>query len=103
MNQNKVFITGNIVKDAYVTQKMAKIIVAVNGYTSEKGDQSVDYIDCVGFGKIKDLLSTIAPKTKVGVEGRLSVENVKTEDGTYKTYANVIIEKIEFHSKKETV
>lgn len=69
-------------------------VVNVSIATEEKrGDEKVTtWIPLTFFGKTAELADRILKKgMKVMVEGKLDVQNKKQEDGTWKTYASVIV------------
>lgn len=97
---NKVFIIGRLVSDVFIDTKGQNVkcygtIVVDNGK-----DREADFIPFVAFGKTAELIADNYKKgSPIAIEGRVSIksENVGTNrNREYKTYANVILNKLVF-------
>lgn len=95
---NSVHITGNIgqapeIKYFESGSVVCNFSVAVNKWQGkDKGEQTI-WLDCRAWGKKADFIAEYAKSgSLVMVEGRLGVDNYKTQDGTKRTkiYINVV-------------
>lgn len=73
--------------------------IAVNRIKSSKAtkEPGADYINCVAWGSYADLCSKHLYKGKqVAVDGRLTTNSKKKDDGTWDNFWNITIEKCDF-------
>lgn len=107
-NINKVFINGNLTRDAELraTQggsQLLKVSVATNGRRKSQGGEWEDkatFVDCVMFGTRAAGVAPYLPKgTKVSIEGHLDSSSWQAKDGTARTKLEVVIDKLEFMSR----
>ncbi len=99
---NKVILVGNIASDLELkmtnNQKMFLYFpLAVNRYK-----EGVDFISCIAWEKTAEHISSYCKKgSKILVDGRLEVNRKTNSQGVEMTYTNVIVERVEFLSKRE--
>lgn len=111
MSINKVFISGNLTRDCELraTQSGTQILtfgVAVNDrrknpQTGEWEDVP-NFVDCVIFGNRAESVSKFIGKgSKVAIEGKLRYSSWE-KDGNKRSKLEVIVDEIEFMSKRES-
>jgi single-strand DNA-binding protein len=101
---NNVFLTGRLGNDAELkfTPSGTAIIdfrIAVNDYQGKDKDEYTNWLECVVFGKEK-IVNYLKKGTKVMIEGRIKQERWD-KDGKTQSRVKVIINQIQFQSKKE--
>lgn len=96
---NKVELMGRLTKDVELLHtksdaKVARITLAV----ARKGSKdAVDFIDCVAFGKLVDILPKYVEKgNRIIVTGSLNLNNYTDKDGKTKTSVNVVMDDFYF-------
>lgn len=108
-NINMVVITGNLTRDPEIrrTQSGMPIMqlgVAVNDSRKNQNGEWEDYpnyIDCVMIGERADKLSSMLEKgTKVCISGKLRYSSWE-KDGQRRSKVEVMIDQIEFMSRKD--
>ena len=107
---NKVILMGRLTRDPEVRYSeganstcVAKFSIAVDRRKAKEGEQSADFINCTGFGKIGEFVEKYLKKgSKILVTGRWQTGSYTNKDGK-KVYTNdCILENVEFaESKKE--
>lgn len=99
---NRIILTGNLCKTPNLSTKNEKTFTKFT-LACHSGNKT-DFIDCVAFDKIAELLTTYTTKgSKILIEGRLSVSDfyiLKGDENTRKSIS-VITDKVEFLTKKE--
>ncbi|HHX62327.1 MAG TPA: single-stranded DNA-binding protein [Epulopiscium sp.] len=102
---NNINILGRLTKDPEVrySQSAAPVAVvnfslAVNRRFKKQGEQDVDFINCVAFGKTGELIDQYVKKgEQLAVTGRLAIEQYE-KDGQKRTSTKVVVEAISFVS-----
>lgn len=104
---NKVMLIGRLVADPEIFQysssarKMEISLAVKRKYTKENAD-AVDYINCIAFGAIGDVIATYCRKgDKIAVEGRLQIRKYINKNGENRSRTEVIIESMDFCGKKQ--
>ena len=95
---NQVALTGNIVRDVEVRQtqsnvSIGKITVACNRTYTSNGERKEEtaFVDVTLFGKIVDSLKNYLKKgTKVGISGRLQLEQWQDQQGNNRSKLSVV-------------
>lgn len=92
---NKIELMGRLTKDVEVLHtrsesKVAKLTLAVQ----RKGTKDVvDYIDCVAFGKLVDILPKYVEKgNRIIVTGALNLNTYEDKTGAKRTGVSVVID-----------
>lgn len=102
---NNICIIGQLTKDSEL--KYAKgtgtpyliFTVAVNRLNKDAG---ADFIPVTVFGNLAEKLAEFYVKgLRVSVVGRLQINNTKSEDGSYKTFVNIIANETRALSNKK--
>lgn len=108
---NKVILMGRATRDAEVrysateekSTAVARMSLAVDRRFKREGEQTADFINCVGFGKIGEFLEKYGRKgTKFVVEGRIQTGSYTNKDGQKVYTTDVVIENIEFAESKSS-
>lgn len=110
MSMNSVSISGNLTRDCELrtTQNGTQILtftVAVNDRKKDQNGKWVDvpnYIDCCIFGNRAESVSRFISKgSKVSCHGKLRYSSWE-KDGNKRSKLEVIVDEIEFMSKRES-
>ena len=106
---NKVQLTGRLTRNPEIRYSQSaepvavtRFGVAVNRKFKKDGEQDVDFINCVVFGKLAEFIGKYFTKGKIiGIVGSI-VTNSWTDDKGQKRYSiEVKVEEAEFLEKKE--
>lgn len=102
---NKIILIGRLVREPetrYTGETaVARYTLAVDRKFKKDGDATVDFINCVAFGKAGEFADKYFGKgTKVAVVGRLQVGSYTNKDGQKVNTADVIVEEQEFAESK---
>ena len=111
MSINRVFISGNLTRDAELRQtsggtSVLRIGLAVNDrarnqQTGEWEDRA-NFVDCVVFGKRAEALAGMLAKgQRVAIDGRLRYSSWEAQDGSRRSKLEVVVEEIEFMSPRQ--
>ena len=96
---NSVIITGNLTKEPMYKEgnmKVASFTIAWN-----KGEKA-SFFDCIAFDKKAELVNLYCKKgNKVLIRGELSQDKWQAQDGSTRTAVRIIVNEIEFLSKRE--
>lgn len=99
---NKIELIGRLTKDVEVKTTKSKVSVAtftlaVDRKYSKEGEQKTDFIDCVAFGKLVDILTKYTKKgQKIAVVGSLNINQYKDKEGKTKSAPVVVIDDFYF-------
>ena len=104
---NKVILVGRITKNAEVQRGnsiFCRFNLAVDRrFRIEGEEQTVDFINCVGFGKTAEFLEKYGAKgTKFVLEGRLQTGRYANDVGTTVYSMDVVAERLEFAERKKS-
>ncbi len=106
---NKVVMIGRLTKDAdirYLQNEnstcVAKFNLAVDRKIKRNGEPTADFLNCVAFGKVGELIEKyIAKGSKIGIVGRLQTGNYTNKDGVKVYTTDIIVEEIDFLDSKK--
>ena len=107
---NRVSLSGRLIRDPEIRYSqganpmaVAKFTLAVDRKFKKDGEQTADFITCVAFGKVAEMVEKyIKQGTKIIVEGRWQTGSYTNKDGV-KVYTNdCAVESIEFCEKRGT-
>lgn len=112
MGINRVFISGNLTRDAEIrsTQSGASVLgfgVAVNdrrkNQRTGEWEDFPNFVDCTLFGRRAEALAQYLVKgTKVAIEGRLRYSSWQDrETGKNRSKLDVVVEEVEFMSSRQ--
>jgi len=100
---NKIFLMGNLTKDPEQREskngtKICKITIANNPISNK---QKTLFIDAISFGKnAENILRFLKKGSPVFIEGRITLNAWVTKNGEKRFKHEIVIEKIQFLSKK---
>ncbi|MBI5701090.1 single-stranded DNA-binding protein [Candidatus Saganbacteria bacterium] len=105
---NKVFLVGNLARDAEVRYTpaglpVAKLTLAVNRQKKKDGSVSeADFIPLVAWRKLAEICGEYLKKgMPIAVEGNLQVRSFKGRDGQDRTMAEVVIDNMQMLGSKK--
>lgn len=106
---NKVILIGRLTRDPElrVTSQsgvpMASFSIAVDRpYQSQSGQRETDFIDCVAWRKLAEVVAEHLTKGRlVAVEGRLQIRAYETQDGQKRRVAEVMADDVRFLDSKK--
>lgn len=101
---NKVMLIGRLTRDPEVSYSgenaTSRYSLAVDRKI-KSGDQNVDFINCVTFGKNAEFVEKHLKKgIKIAVEGRIQTGSYTNKDGKTVYTTNVVVESHEFCESK---
>ena len=95
---NNLTINGNLVKDMEIKDVKGLLIgefTIANNQRVNKDKEETTFLKCTLFGpRVEALEKYLVKGAKVLVNGRLSIANVKDDDG-YKTFVSCIVDNLE--------
>lgn len=97
---------GRLVRDPEVryTQSgkaIASFTLAIDRRRSGDGNQQADFIQCVAWEKIAEIISQYCTKgKKIAVEGRIQTRSYEANDGTKRYVTEVVVQSMEFCDSK---
>ena len=100
---NTVVLTGRLTRDVDLKYTQSGLAVGTfnlavdRRFKSAKGEQEVDFINCVIWRKAAENLANFAGKgTLIGVEGRLQTRNYENKQGQRVYITEVVVENFSF-------
>ncbi len=109
ISYNRVVLVGRLTRDPeskYTTSgsHIAKFSIAVDRIpTASQAEPGTDFIPITAFGKTADFAANYLSKGRlILVEGRLHINKYQGQDGTNKTFTDVIADTIRFMETKGT-
>lgn len=108
---NKVILCGRLTRDPEIRHSqgeqataIARFTLAVDRRFKKEGEQNADFISCVAFGKIAEIIEKYCKQgMKLIVEGRWQTGNYTDKNGNRVFTNDCMIESIEFaENKKES-
>lgn len=103
---NRIVLTGRAVRqpELRVTPggtSVTTFTVAVDRQRKADGSHETDFVDCVTFSKLAEVVSKYVDKGKlVAVEGRLESRSWETKEGEKRRVWEVICDNVQFLSPK---
>lgn len=105
---NKVTLLGRIVKDPDVRYSqgdnplaVARYTLAVNRRFKRQGEQDVDFISCIAFGKNGEFAEKYLKKGQmIGIIGRLQVRSWDDQNGNKRWSTDVVVEEQYFSGSR---
>lgn len=100
---NKVILIGRLTRDPEVRTTttglpVASFTLAVNrNYVSQSGVREADFINCVCFRKLAEIVSQYVRKGQlISVDGRLQTRSYDAQDGSKRYVTEVICDNVVF-------
>ena len=83
---------------------VASFAIAVERpFTNAQGNKEVDFIDCVAWRKLGEVVGNHLSKGRlVAVEGRLQIRSYEAQDGTKRKVAEIVAKDINFLDGKKS-
>ena len=79
----------------------ASFTLAIDRRRSGDGNQQADFIQCVAWEKIAEIISQYCTKgKKIAVEGRIQTHSYDANDGTKRYVTEVVVQSMEFCDSK---
>ena len=108
---NREILIGRLTKDPETryTQgedpvAITRFSIAVNRKFKKDGEQTADFLNCVAFGKVADIISKYFNKGKlIGIVGNIKVNNWTDNNDQKRTSTEIQVEEVEFLEKKEEI
>lgn len=105
---NKVFLIGNLTRDAELTEtnngvSVCKFSIAVNrSFTGADGERKVDYFNCVAWRGLGENVARYCRKgSKVAVSGTIETRNYEDSQGIKHNAIDIIAQDVEFLTPKQ--
>lgn len=106
---NKSILIGRLVADPMIKYSNGENQIAIVNFTvavdkriKKEGEQTADFINCIAFGKTGEFIGKYFNKgKKIGIVGRIQSSTYTRDDGTKKYKTEVVVEEVEFVSKKD--
>ena len=109
---NKVILMGRLVRDAEIryAKEDKSIAIAIfsfavdRRYNKNTKGQTVDFINCLAFGKIAEFFERFGKKgIKFVIEGQIQSGSYKNKEGKKIYTTSVLVENVEFAESKSAV
>lgn len=98
---NKVILTGHIVKDIEIKDKIGKFTIGVKrAYKNSDGNYDSDFLNCVIFNATDYIKENITKGTHISLEGRIQTRTYEIE-GNKRHVTEIITERIEILKRVE--
>ncbi|MFC2343091.1 MAG: single-stranded DNA-binding protein [Negativicutes bacterium] len=79
----------------------AKFTLSIDRRKSSDGNQQADFISCVAWEKIAEVISQYCTKgKKIAVEGRIQTRSYDAKDGSKRYVTEVVVQSMEFCESK---
>lgn len=104
---NSVNLIGRLTKDPEIrmTQsgtKNCSFTLAVNRMVKKEGYPDADFINCVAWNKMAELMAQYLHKgSQIGVEGRIQTRNYENKQGTKVYVTEIFVNSIQFLGSKK--
>ena len=99
---NHIQLVGRVVKDIELRENQSGnkycylTLAVIRNRVAKPEEQNTDFIDCVCFGKTAELVAKHKKKGDLlGVVGTLNIDNVRKENGDYRTFTTVVVNTID--------
>jgi len=107
---NKVVLMGRLTRDPEIRYSQGEKSTAIGRYTlavdrrfKREGEQNVDFINCISFGKAAEFAEKYLHKgTKIAVFGRIQTGSYTNKDGVKVYTTDVVVEEQEFAESKSS-
>ena len=96
---NTVFISGVLTKDPIIKNGVARFTMAVDR-RFKSGSGSADYIGCVAFGPVAELINSLKKGAEVSLQGRIQTGSYLKEGRRIYTTDVVVEEAVELSSRR---
>ena len=100
---NKIVLSGNLTKAVEVRYTINSLAIAnfTLAVKRETKKDETDFINCVAYGKTAELIGQYLDKgSKILIEGHIHTDNYENKEGKKVYTTDIVVDKIEFLSKK---
>ena len=105
---NKIMLIGRLTRDPEIRYStndnntaIARYTLAVNRPFRKNGEQQVDFLPCIAFGKTAEFAEKyLAKGMRVAVEGRIQTGSYTNQEGQKIYTTDVVVERQEFLEKR---
>ena len=103
---NKSLLTGRITKEVELRKtpngtSIVNFTLACNRKFKQQGQPDADFIQCVAWGKIADLMNDSLHKgSLIGIEGRIQTRSYNSQQGQRIFVTEIIVESLDFLEPK---
>ena len=98
---NKVILTGHIVKDIEIKDKLGKFTLAVKRpYKNSEGNYDSDFLNCILFNATDYIKQNLIKGTHISLEGRIQTRTYEIE-GNKRYVTEILTERVEILKKVE--
>ena len=105
---NKVILMGRLTRDPDVrytqgeqAMAVARFSLAVERRHKKEGEQSADFINCIAFGKLGEIIERYTHQgKKLAIEGRIQTGSYTDKDGKKVYTTEIVVEGYEFCESK---
>jgi len=99
---NNVILIGRLTKDPEVRENVTRFSVAVDRKFKRDGEPTVDFFNCVVFGKTADFVAKYFFKGKqIALTGRIENDSYTNKEGRKITTTVIKCDSVEFVGPKE--
>lgn len=104
---NRVILVGRLTKNPEIRKtpngaSICKFTLAVSRKVKAQGQPDADFISCVAWNKIADLMYQYLKKgSLIGIDGRLQTGKFTNNNGETIYTCDVMVESLQFLDKKE--
>ena len=105
---NRVVLVGRITKDIDLRKtpngaSVVQFTIACNRRVKQQGQPDADFINCVAWNRVADLMSQYLRKgALIGVEGRIQTRSYDDRDGKRVYVTEVVADSVQFLESKQT-
>lgn len=105
---NRVVLVGRITKDIDLRKtpngaSVVQFTIACNRRVKQQGQPEADFINCVAWNRVADLMSQYLRKgALIGVEGRIQTRSYDDKDGRRVYVTEVVADSVQFLESRQT-
>lgn len=103
---NRVVLIGRLTKDPVLRKTLndksvVQFTLACNRNVSKDGEQNVDFINCIAWNKVAELMVQYLHKgSLIGIDGRIQTRNYQDKSGRTVYLTEVVVEQQQFLEPK---
>ncbi len=103
---NRVVLIGRLTKDPVLRKTLndksvVQFTLACNRNVSKDGEQNVDFINCIAWNKVAELMAQYLHKgSLIGIDGRIQTRNYQDKSGRTVYLTEVVVEQQQFLEPK---
>ena len=103
---NRVVLVGRLTKDLVLRKTLndksvVQFTLACNRNVSKDGEQNVDFINCIAWNKVAELMVQYLHKgSLIGIDGRIQTRNYQDKSGRTVYLTEVVVEQQQFLEPK---